>query len=123
MSAASIKQIYLLSAAALSTGCLTSFNLPVSFAVPQHSYTRAFERYVLELRQCMTILDVADHLGITWWKVKDIESRYLTRHFSKPKLKHLRCLAIDEISIGKGQRYVTVVLDLESGAIVHVGKG
>lgn len=103
--------------------CGRAPQMPVSFAVPLHSYTRAFERYVLELRQCMTIQDVAVHLGITWWKVKDIESRYLTRHFAKPKLKHLRYLAIDEISIGKGHRYVTVVLDLESGAIVHVGEG
>ena len=103
--------------------CGRAPQLPVSFAVPLHSYTRAFERYVLELRQCMTIQDVAYHLGITWWKVKDIESRYLTRHFSKPKLKKLRYLAIDEISIGKGHRYVTVVLDLESGAIVYVGEG
>jgi transposase len=103
--------------------CGRAPQMPVSFAVPQHSYTRGFQRYVLELRQCMTIQDVADHLGITWWKVKDIESRYLTRHFAKPKLKHLRRLAIDEISIGKGHRYVTVVLDLESGAIVHVGEG
>src|SRR5690606_19333342 len=38
-------------------------------------------------------------------------------------LKHLMQIAIDEISIGKGHRYVTVVLDLESGAIVHVGDG
>ena len=103
--------------------CGRTPQIPVSFAVPEHSYTRAFERYVLELRQCMTIQDVADHLGITWWKVKDIESRYLTRHFAKPKLKHLRRLAIDEISIGKGHRYLTVVLDLESGAIVHAGNG
>jgi len=43
--------------------------------------------------------------------------------FAKPKLKHLKRIAIDEISTGKGHRYVTVVLDLESGAVVHVGQG
>ena len=43
------------------------------------------------------------------------------RVFSKPKLRHLKRIAIDEISIGTGHRYVTIVLDLESGAIVHVG--
>ena len=37
--------------------------------------------------------------------------------------KHLRQIAIDEISIGKGHRYLTIVLDLESGAVVHVGQG
>ena len=41
----------------------------------------------------------------------------------KPKLKRVKQIAIDEISIGKGHRYVTVVLDLDSGAVVFVGQG
>lgn len=89
----------------------------------QRSYTRAFARYVLGLRQRMTIRDVADHLGISWWMVKDIEKRYLQKHFAKPRLTDLSQIAIDEISIGHGHRYLTVVLDLESGAIVFVGDG
>jgi len=32
-------------------------------------------------------------------------------------------LAIDEIAVGKGHRYLTVVLDLQSGAVVFVGDG
>ena len=47
----------------------------------------------------------------------------LQQRFGRPKLKHLRQIAIDEISIGKGHRYLTIVLDLESGAVVHVGQG
>src|SRR5262249_409822 len=31
--------------------------------------------------------------------------------------------AIDEIAIAKGHRYLTIVLDLESGAVVFVGDG
>jgi transposase len=38
-------------------------------------------------------------------------------------LKHLELIAIDEIAIGKGHRYLTVVLDLASGAVVFVGDG
>ena len=71
----------------------------------------------------MTIKDVAEHLGIGWDAVKDIQKRHLQKRFTKPKLKHLRLLAVDEISIGKGHRYLTVVLDLESGAVVFVGDG
>jgi transposase len=55
--------------------------------------------------------------------VKGIQRQRLETRYAKPKLKHLTQLAIDEISIGKGHRYVTVVLDLESGAIVFVGQG
>ena len=95
----------------------------VAFADSRLSYTRAFERYALELSRHMTIKDVAGHLGITWDVIKGLQKRYLKRRFAKPKLKHLRQIAIDEISTGKGHRYVTIVMDLESGAVVHVGKG
>jgi len=103
--------------------CRRIRQVTIPFADRQRSYTRAFARYVLELRQCMTIADVAKHLDVSWWMVKDIEKRHLQKHFARPKLKHLQQIAIDEISIGHGHRYVTVVLDLDSGAIVHVGNG
>ena len=96
---------------------------PLGIADPRRSFTRSFERYVLELSSHMTIQDVADHLGVSWDVVKDIQRRYLHRHFARPKLKHLKYLAIDEISVGKGHRYITLVLDLESGAVVYVGQG
>jgi transposase len=96
---------------------------PIAFADPRRTYTRSFAQYVLELARRMTIQDVALHLGVSWDVVKEIVKNDLQRRFGKPKLKHLRQIAIDEISIGKGHRYLTVVLDLETGMIVHVGHG
>ena len=95
----------------------------IQFADPQKSYTRCFERYVLGLCKAMTIKDVAKHLGVSWDLIKDIQKRNLERRLANPKLKHLRQLAIDEIAIGKGHKYLTVVMDLESGAVVFVGEG
>jgi transposase len=95
----------------------------VDFADERRSYTHAFERYVLELSGRMTIKDVAAHLGVGWDAVKEIQKRNLQRRFAKPKLKHLEHLAIDEISVGHGHRYLTVVLDLDCGAVVFVGQG
>jgi len=95
----------------------------IGFADPRVSYTRAFERHALELSKRMTIKDVADHLGISWDVIKEIQKRNLQRRFGKPKLKHLKQIAMDEISTGKGHRYVTIVMDLASGAVVHVGEG
>jgi transposase len=95
----------------------------LGFADPKKSYTRAFERYVLELSQHMTIQDVANHLQVGWDLVKDIQARNLKRRFGKPKLANLKEIAIDEIAIAKGHRYVTVVLNLRSGAVVFVGDG
>ena len=96
---------------------------PIGFADPRRTYTRSFARYVLELARMTTIQDVARHLGVSWDVVKEIVKGDLQRRFSRPKLKHLRQIAIDEICIGKGHRYLTIVLDLETGAVVHVGHG
>ena len=74
-------------------------------------------------RSRMTIRDVANHLGVGWDLIKEIQKADLQRRFKKVKLKKLRQLAIDEISIGKHHRYLTVVLDLKSGAVVFVGDG
>jgi transposase len=95
----------------------------LSFADPRRSYTRSFERMALELSRRMTIKDVALHLHVSWDVIKDIVKRHLGRRFASPKLKKLRQIAIDEISIGKGHQYMTVVLDLRTGAVVFVGDG
>ncbi len=95
----------------------------IPFAEPNKQHTRSFARYVISLRKSMTVLDLACHLGVSEWMVRTIEKQYLECHFSKPRLKDLRLLGIDEINVGKGHRYLTVVLDLESGAVVHIGEG
>ena len=97
--------------------------VPVRFADGRRSYTKAFERHVLDLSRHMTIQDVARHLQVGWDVVKEIQKRYLGKKFGHIKLKRLRQIAIDEIAIGRGHRYLTVVLDLASGAVVFVGDG
>ena len=95
----------------------------IGFADPRVTYTKSFRRYALELSRYMTIKDVAEHLGISWDVIKEIQKADLQRRFGRLKLHHLRQIAIDEISTAKGHRYLTIVLDLESGAVVHVGRG
>ena len=97
--------------------------VPLDFADPRRSYTRAFERYALELCRLMTIQDVAQHLEVGWDTIKDIQKRDLQRRFGKPRLSKLKQIAIDEIAIGQGHRYLTVVLNLQTGAVVFVGDG
>jgi len=81
--------------------CNKTRQVKLSFADERRSYTRSFERYALDLSRHMTIQDVARHLGVSWDVIKDIQKRYLTRRFARPRLKHLRQIAIDEICIGR----------------------
>ncbi len=107
----------------LCLACGLLRQVKVRFANPRRPYTKAFERYALELSRHMTIRDVARHLGVGWDVIKKIQKRYLKRHYLRPKLKALKEIAIDEITIGRGHKYLTIVLDLKSGAIVFVGEG
>jgi transposase len=71
----------------------------------------------------MTIKAVAQHLQVSWDIIKEIQATSLQRRFGRPHLGKLKQIAIDEIAIGKGHDYLTVVLDLVSGAVVFVGDG
>lgn len=107
-------------------GCLRCGSVrqvSLGFANPRFSYTNAFERYALELSRHMTIRDVARHLSVSWDVIKDMQKRDLTRRFSRPCLKDLQMIAIDEIAVHKGHRYLTIVLDMVSGAVIFVGDG
>jgi transposase len=103
--------------------CKATPVLPLPFADRQRSYTRSFERLVLDLRHSMTLQSVAQFLGVSDWLVRDIEKRWLGKHFAMPRLKDVRYIAIDEISTKKGHTYLTIVMDLESGAVLFVGRG
>lgn len=103
--------------------CKLVRQVPIGFAETRLTYTKAFARYALELSRHMTIRDVAAHLGVGWDLIKEIQKAQLARRFRKPRLRGLRLLAIDEISIGHGHRYLSVVLDLVTGAVVFVGEG
>jgi transposase len=90
-----------------------------------HPYLRVttrLARYIYQLCQLMTVSDVARHLGLNWKTVKAIDKSYLERDYGQPDLSGLRILAVDEISVRKGHRYLTVVLDYLSGRVVFVGK-
>lgn len=79
----------------------------ISFADSKKTYTKAFMRFVLDLSRWMSIKAVAR----------------LERKYSKPRLKGLQKIAIDEISIGKGHKYLTLVLDQSrQGRICKPGK-
>ena len=101
--------------------CVRQINLVL--ARPRKSYSRAFERYVIDLSRVMTLQDIATLLKISWDCVKDIVKSRLSRIFARPSLKNIRYIAIDEISIKKGHKYITLVIDLEKGNVIFVGDG
>jgi transposase len=102
-------------------GLIRQEHLP--FAEERKSYTRSLKRYILELSKIGTIKDVADHLKVSWDLVKEVQKEYLQKHYSSPNLEGVKHIAIDEFAVKKGHKYMTVVLDLDTGIIIFVGDG
>ena len=90
-----------------------------------HPYLRVTTRlatYIHHLCKVMTVTEVAQHLQLDWKTVKEIDKQYLEAQYGQPHYEGLRILAVDEISLKKGHKYLTIVLDYETGRVVHVGK-
>ncbi|MBW1741666.1 MAG: transposase [Deltaproteobacteria bacterium] len=90
-----------------------------------HPYLRVTTRlalYIHQLCQFMTVTEVANHVGLDWKTVKNIDKVHLEGQYGQPDYEGLRILAVDEIAVRKGYHYLTVVMDYLSGRIVFVGK-
>jgi transposase len=95
----------------------------LAFADPKKHYTRSLERFVIDLCRVASIQDVAELTGLGWDTVKEIHKRHLRRKYISLSLKKVRYLAVDEVYLGKKRKYITIVVDLQSGRVLHVGQG
>jgi transposase len=107
----------------LCKDCGKCLRIHLPFVDGKKTYTRKLERYILDLSRLMTMQDVADLLEIDWHVVKDVLKRDLQKRYTKPPLKNVKVIAVDEICIGKGHKYITLVIDLETGAVIYIGEG
>jgi transposase len=71
----------------------------------------------------MTLSDVAALTLLNWDTVKAIAKTHLAKDYGKPLLKGVRYLGIDEIYLGKKNRFYTIVIDLEDGRILWAKPG
>lgn len=85
--------------------------------------TSRFSRYIKELCSIMTIQEVANHLELDWKTVKNIDKDGLLLEYRKTDYTGLRLLAVDEIAYAKHHKYLTIVIDYETGRVVWTGEG
>jgi transposase len=71
----------------------------------------------------MPVAEVARHLELDPKTVTAIDQEFLEEEFGATDYENLVVLAIDEVSIRRGQQYLTVVLDYLTGRVVWTGPG
>jgi len=97
----------------------------VPWAAHQSRFTSAFEDQVAWLAINCDLSAVAELMRISWRSVGRILERVSRRSArGRDLLANLRRIGIDEISYGRGhQRYLTVVVDHDSGRLVWARQG
>lgn len=104
--------------------CKASTQDPISFcAAPYVRYTKWLAKFVIALREEMSITAVARFTGLHWESVKNIEKAHLKKKYKVISLKKVEYLGIDEVYMGKTMGYITVVRDLKRGDVLFIGKG
>ena len=93
---------------------------------PKARISKSLERTLLELRPHMSLQALANYFQLRWHTIKELEKKELKKKYSRIQTAHVKAIGIDEIHVGKGMRnsqYLTIVRDLKSGAVIHVGEG
>ena len=118
-------------------------NMRINFTAPQgkcsqcgHFHTflpdgikensRATERlkvYVSRLCRFMPVNKAATFFPISVNTVRRWDKDILQRTLPLPKLDNIHSILVDETSIGKGHSYLTVVLNAETGEVLHLAEG
>lgn len=86
-------------------------------------FTALFEALVIDWLKEASLTAVAELLSLSWQAVSGIQQRAVTRGLARRAQRLPRRLGVDETSYQKRHEYVTVVMDQETGTVVHVADG
>ncbi len=85
--------------------------------------TRRLKEYVSRLCRYLPACHVGEFVGISDETARRWDKEILQETIGQPKLEGLRYVLVDEKSIGRHHKYVTVVLDAETGELLHLTPG
>ena len=85
--------------------------------------TRGLQRFAFELCRYMSPAEVASLLPYSGDTIRRWHLNILQEEFGKVKLDNISHILLDEKSIGKNHRYVTLVLDAKTNELLYLGEG
>jgi len=84
--------------------------------------TNALSLALARLSRELSWKKTASHYGVNWKTVSAAVKDAVERGLRRRRWKPLRVIGIDEVSRSKGQRYLTLVYDLERSRLVWIGE-
>ncbi len=71
----------------------------------------------------MAIKHTACFFSLDWGTDKAVDKRHLKENNATQEKEPIRIIGIDGFAIQKGHRYATVIITLETGSVIWVGRG
>lgn len=93
------------------------------WAEPKSRFTLLFERMAIDVMQLTHIRAAQQILRISWDETWHILYRAVRRGLQRKQPRMIERLGVDEKAIARGQRYFTLVCDLDNGTVEHIGDG
>ncbi|MGH9422600.1 MAG: ISL3 family transposase, partial [Thermoanaerobaculia bacterium] len=88
--------------------------------------TKRLAATIARLAQVLPLTHVAAQYHVSWDTVKEIDKRALTARLgpmAAADFSTVRRIAIDEFALRRGQRYATIVLDVDRKRVLWVSRG
>ena len=71
----------------------------------------------------MSLKDVGNLAGLGWDTIKRIFSADMAKEVARLNLREVEFLAIDELYLGRLHKFITIVIDWQSGRVLYIAKG
>jgi len=95
----------------------------VPWAGGESGFTLLFEAMVMVLAGEMPVSDVAQMVGECDTRLWRMIRRLVDKAHAEKDWSQVRAIAIDETSAKRGRSYVTVVMDMDTRAVLYLGPG
>jgi len=90
------------------------------WAEPHSRFTVLFERFAIDVLKECDVLGASRLLRTSWDETWHLMDRAVARGLAAKPLRAPARIGVNEKSAGRGQDYITVVCDLDTGTVEHI---
>lgn len=97
----------------------------LDFVAKSRRVTKRMETYIVSLCEKMSLKEAAEVTNLNWKTVKSIDHEYIKSLLPNISELNIKRIAIDEIAIMKGHKYLTIIRDYDTGIAIKIvfGRG